>query len=88
MKASKEKFRDASERYLSWLATKVTLVHEDVKKRHKTLAEIERTRIGLPTGGAIFLRDVATVIDTIKSERSLARINKSSSLGIQVVKQA
>ncbi len=56
--------------------------------KFKTLDEIERTRIALPTGGAIFLRDVATVYDTIKAERTLARLNKQSALGIQVVKQA
>jgi len=39
MKASEEKFQDATERYMSWLATKVTLVPEDVDKRHKTIVE-------------------------------------------------
>ncbi|MBI1882568.1 MAG: DUF2252 family protein, partial [Chloroflexi bacterium] len=39
MKASEEKFRDATERYLSWLGTKVTLVPKEVEKRHKGIAE-------------------------------------------------
>jgi hypothetical protein len=39
MKASEEKFQAATERYLSWLGTKVTLVPKEVEKRHKRLAE-------------------------------------------------
>ncbi|MCB9357880.1 MAG: efflux RND transporter permease subunit [Calditrichaeota bacterium] len=56
--------------------------------KYSTLAEIERTRLPLPDGTAIYLRDVATVTDTIKSERSLTRLDRASALGVQVVKQA
>jgi hydrophobic/amphiphilic exporter-1 (mainly G- bacteria), HAE1 family len=59
-----------------------------VSGKYASLAEIERTRIPLATGDAIYLRDVAAVTDTIKPERSLARLNSKSALGIQVVKQS
>jgi hydrophobic/amphiphilic exporter-1 (mainly G- bacteria), HAE1 family len=59
-----------------------------VAGKYQTVAEIEHTRLPLPDGSALFLRDVATVSDTIKADRSLARLNKASALGIQVVKQA
>ncbi|MBI5058650.1 efflux RND transporter permease subunit [candidate division KSB1 bacterium] len=59
-----------------------------VAGKYGSLAEIERTRIPLADGRAIYLRDVAAVTDTIKAERSLARLNNRSALGIQVVKQA
>jgi HAE1 family hydrophobic/amphiphilic exporter-1 len=56
--------------------------------KYLTLDEIERTRIPLANGSAIFLRDVATVTDTIKADRSLARLAGKPALGIQIVKQA
>ncbi len=56
--------------------------------KYATVEEIERTRIPLANGSAIFLRDVAQVADTIKAERSLARLDKNAALGIQIVKQA
>ena len=39
MKASEEKFQQATERYLHWLGTKVTLVPKEVDKRHSRIAE-------------------------------------------------
>jgi HAE1 family hydrophobic/amphiphilic exporter-1 len=59
-----------------------------VAGKYASLAEIERTRIPLANGSAIFLRDVAQVTDTIKAERTLVRLNNVNALGIQVVKQA
>ncbi len=59
-----------------------------VAGKYATLEEIERTRVPLPTGGAIFLRDVAAVTDTIKADRSLARLAGTGALGIQIVKQS
>jgi hydrophobic/amphiphilic exporter-1 (mainly G- bacteria), HAE1 family len=59
-----------------------------VAGKYQSVAEIERTRLPLPDGSALFLRDVATVSDTIKADRSLARLNNVPALGIQVVKQA
>ena len=59
-----------------------------VAGKYATLEEIGRTRIPLSNGAAIFLRDVAQVTDTIKADRSLARLNSTSALGIQIVKQA
>lgn len=59
-----------------------------VAGKYATVEEIERTRLPLSDGSAIFLRDVATVSDTIKADRSLARLMGTSALGIQVVKQA
>lgn len=59
-----------------------------VAGKYATLEEIERTRIPLTNGHAIFLRDVAQVSDTIKSDRTLARLNSVHALGIQVIKQA
>lgn len=56
--------------------------------KYESLAEIELTRIPLADGSAIYLRDVAQVTDTIKSERSLTRLDQASALGIQVIKQA
>ncbi|MCC6475408.1 efflux RND transporter permease subunit [bacterium] len=56
--------------------------------KYETLEEIELTRVPLRDGTAIYLRDVATVTDTIKADRSLARLNGASALGIQIVKQA
>jgi HAE1 family hydrophobic/amphiphilic exporter-1 len=59
-----------------------------VAGKYATLSEIEHTRIPLANGSAIFLRDVATVTDTIKADRSLARLEGTPALGIQIVKQA
>ncbi|RJP80439.1 MAG: efflux RND transporter permease subunit [Candidatus Zixiibacteriota bacterium] len=59
-----------------------------VAGKYATLEEIERTRIPLPAGGAVFLRDVAAVTDTIKADRSLARLDGVPALGIQIVKQS
>ncbi len=56
--------------------------------KYADLAEIERTRVPLADGSAIFLRDVAQVTDTIKAERTLTRLNEKSALGIQIVKQS
>ncbi|HEY3296504.1 MAG TPA: efflux RND transporter permease subunit [bacterium] len=56
--------------------------------KYATLGEIERTRIPLPNGSAIFLRDIATVTDTIKADRSMDRLNTERALGIQIVKQS
>jgi HAE1 family hydrophobic/amphiphilic exporter-1 len=59
-----------------------------VAGKYETLSDIELTRLPLADGSAIYLRDVATVTDTIKSERSLTRLDQSSALGIQIVKQS
>ncbi|MCX6640695.1 MAG: efflux RND transporter permease subunit [bacterium] len=56
--------------------------------KYATVAEIERTRLPLPNGDAIFLRDIAAVTDTIKADRSLLRLAKVNALGIGIVKQA
>ncbi|MCB1060665.1 MAG: efflux RND transporter permease subunit [Calditrichaeota bacterium] len=59
-----------------------------VAGKYENLSDIELTRLPLSDGSAIYLRDVAQVTDTIKSERSLTRLNESSALGIQIVKQS
>ncbi|MBK6765663.1 MAG: efflux RND transporter permease subunit [bacterium] len=56
--------------------------------KYQTLSEIELTRIPLADGTAIYLRDVAVVTDTVKSDRSLTRLDQASALGIQIVKQS
>ncbi|MBK6910399.1 MAG: efflux RND transporter permease subunit [bacterium] len=56
--------------------------------KYATLDEIALTRVPLADGSAIYLRDVATITDTIKSNRSLTRLNEVSALGIQIVKQS
>ncbi|MBL0060731.1 MAG: efflux RND transporter permease subunit [bacterium] len=56
--------------------------------KYETLSEIEMTRIPLADGSAIYLRDIAQVTDTIKSDRSLTRLDQVSALGIQIVKQS
>jgi hydrophobic/amphiphilic exporter-1 (mainly G- bacteria), HAE1 family len=56
--------------------------------KYASLNEIESTRLPLPNGSSIQLRDVAQVTDTIKADRSLARLRGVDALGIQVVKQA
>jgi len=55
--------------------------------KYKTVSEIGLTRVPLSNGSAIYLRDVATITDTIQAERSLARLNGESALGLQIVKQ-
>ncbi len=56
--------------------------------KYETLSEIEMTRVPLADGSAIYLRDIAQVTDTIKSDRSLTRLDQVSALGIQIVKQS
>jgi len=56
--------------------------------KYETLDEVALTRIPLADGSAIYLRDVAQVMDTIKSERTLTRLDNASALGIQIVKQS
>lgn len=56
--------------------------------KYETLSEIELTRVPLADGSSIYLRDVAEVTDTVKSDRSLTRLDLVSALGIQVVKQS
>ncbi len=56
--------------------------------KYETLSEIELTRVPLADGSSIYLRDVAEVTDTVKSDRSLTRLDLTSALGIQIVKQS
>lgn len=59
-----------------------------VAGKYATVEEIGRTRIPLSMGGAIYLRDVAQIADTIKADRTLTRLAQTPALGIQIVKQA
>lgn len=52
------------------------------------LEQVGATRISLPSGGSLKLRDIATVTDTIKAERSIARLNGERALGISILKQS
>ncbi len=56
--------------------------------KYETLSEIALTRVPLADGSSIYLRDVAEVTDTVKSDRSLTRLDLTSALGIQIVKQS
>lgn len=56
--------------------------------KYETLSGIELTRVPLADGSAVYLRDVAEVVDTIKSDRSLTRLDQTTALGIQIVKQS
>ncbi len=56
--------------------------------KYRSVDEISRTRIPMPDGKSIELSEVASVIDTIKAERSIARLNGTRALGISIMKQS
>ncbi|MCX7836299.1 MAG: efflux RND transporter permease subunit [bacterium] len=56
--------------------------------KFRSVNEIQNIQIPLPSGVSIQLREIAQVVDTIKTDRSLLRLNGKSAIGIQIVKQA
>ena len=54
----------------------------------KTIEDIEQTIIKINDGKAIFIKDVADVIDTHKEVREYSRTNGIESVGIEVIKRS
>jgi len=59
-----------------------------VAGKYKTVTEIGETRIPLASGNSLPLSDIAVVTDTIKAERSLAKLNGTRALGLSIMKQS
>ncbi len=54
----------------------------------QTPAELNNILVASTTGGPVYLRDVATVVDTYKKVSTFQRTNGEAALGISVLKQA
>lgn len=54
----------------------------------KSIQQIEKIPLTLPTGGKIFLGDVATVSDDFATVDTYARMNGENSIGLSVLKQS
>lgn len=52
------------------------------------MEDIESIPIVLPTGGTIYLRDVADVNDTYKEQESYSRLNNADSVSLSIQKQS
>jgi HAE1 family hydrophobic/amphiphilic exporter-1 len=56
--------------------------------KFKSLQQIEKIPLSIPSGGTVFLKDVATVSDDFATVESYARMNGSNSIGVSVQKQS
>lgn len=54
----------------------------------RTPADLNPLLIAATPGGPVYLRDVATVVDTYKKQKQIQRFNGESALGITIAKQA
>lgn len=54
----------------------------------QSIDEIKDLVIPLSTGGQVFLRDVATVVDSYKDVTQLTRMNGQPSIGLHILKQS
>ncbi len=60
----------------------------NIKKEYGSAEEISNTVIKSPTGAAIYLRDIATVIDGFKEQESYARLNGKNVITLNVKKRS
>lgn len=56
--------------------------------KFKSLQQVEKIPLTLPSGGTIFLRDVATVSDGFEKVDTYARMTGENSIGVSVKKQS
>lgn len=53
----------------------------------RSVSELKDIPITLPTGGVVYLYDLATIQDGLKTESTLTRMNQENSVGVSVQKQ-
>ena len=56
--------------------------------KFKNLDEIRNTVIATPPGGVVYLKDVATVVDGVREDFTLSRLNGETSIAIIIQKQS
>ncbi len=60
-----------------------------LKGQFKTASDIEKIIIRSPSGGgAVYLKDIATIIDTIKERESYARLNGKNVVTLNIIKRS
>lgn len=60
----------------------------NIKKEYGSAEEISNTVIKSPTGSAIYLRDIANVVDGFKEQESYARLNGKNVITLNVKKRS
>ncbi|WP_017258540.1 efflux RND transporter permease subunit [Pedobacter arcticus] len=60
----------------------------NIKKEYKSAEEIANTIIKTPTGGSVYLRDIAEVVDGFKEQESFARLNGKNVITLNVKKRS
>lgn len=60
----------------------------NVKKEYKSAEEISNTIIRTPTGGSVYLKDIANVVDGFKEQESFARLNGKNVITLNVKKRS
>lgn len=60
----------------------------NVKKEYKSAEEIANTIIQTPTGGSVYLRDIAEVVDGFKEQESYARLYGKNVITLNVKKRS
>jgi len=60
----------------------------DVKQEFTSASQIANLIIRTPTGGAVYLKDIASVVDTFKTQQSFARLDGKNVITLNVVKRS
>ncbi|WP_442795544.1 efflux RND transporter permease subunit [Pelobium manganitolerans] len=60
----------------------------NIKKEYKSAEEIGNTIIKTPTGGSVYLRDIANVVDGFEEQESFARLNGKNVITLNVKKRS
>jgi len=56
--------------------------------KFKNVAEFNNVIVANPKGKAVYLSDIATVVDGIKEQTSLTRVNGNIAVGLNIIKQS
>lgn len=60
----------------------------NIKKEYKSAEEIGNTIIRTPTGGAVYLKDIAQIVDGFEEQESFARLNGKNVITLNVKKRS
>ena len=56
--------------------------------KYKTVKDFEKIIVATPMGRPVYLSDVATVVDGVEEQTSLARVNGKIAVGLNIIKQS
>ncbi len=59
-----------------------------LKGQFRSAADIERVVVRSPTGASIYLKDIATIVDTTKERESYARLDGKNVITLNIVKRS